>query len=241
MADLVALWLGGLDGTTWWEQHADEPAYAASLVKLPLATAAERVDLDQQVLVHADFASAVGGTFTLDQDDDQDDATWASLGHVESLGELRRRAIVDSSNIATNLLLEQVGIDAVQQVLRVAGVSDRTTITRGIGDAAAREAGLANDVTARDVGRLLAHTPPAVEALMRAQTYRDAIPAGLPAGTPVANKTGWIDGITHDAAIVRPADGAPFALVVLTRTDEPRDVAEQRIAGLAAAAWERRR
>ncbi|MFB9313693.1 serine hydrolase [Nocardioides plantarum] len=244
MEQLVAVWLGGLDGETWWEQDADEPAYAASLVKVPLATAAEVLDLERRVPVHADFASAAGGRFTIERDDDQDDATWDALGSTETLGELRRRAIVESSNIATNLLLEQVGIAAVHDVLRAAGVSDRTTITRGIGDLAARDAGLANQVTARDLGWVLAHTPASVEEIMLGQRYRDAIPAGLPAGTHVANKTGWVDGITHDMAIVRPTDehgGAPFALVVLTRTDDPHEVAEKRIAGLAAEAWGRRR
>ncbi len=245
---LVAVWQGGLDGTTWWEQDADEPAYAASLMKVPLATAAERrhvrgeVDLDAAVPVHADFASQVPGErFVLDQDDDQDDTTWAALGDTETLRELRRRAIVDSSNIATNLLLEHVGIAEVGAVLADAGCSPLTTITRGIGDAAARESGSSNDVTARDLGRLLHHTPPAVEEVMRGQRYRDAIPAGLPPGTQVANKTGWVDGITHDVAIVRPDDGEPFALTVLTRTDQTHDAAQVVIAAIAAEAWERRR
>ena len=43
------------------------------------------------------------------------------------------------------------------------------------------------------------------------------IPTGLPPGTPVAHKTGWITGITHDAAIVMPKDDSPFVLVILTR------------------------
>lgn len=244
MEELVAVWLGGLGGETWWEQDADEPCYAASLLKVPLATAAEALDLDRRVEVRDEFDSAVGGRFTIARDDDQDDATWDALGDTETLRELRRRAIVESSNIATNLLLAEVGVPAVQAVLRSAGVSGRTSFVRGIGDLAARDAGPGNDVTARDLGRVLAHTPPAVEALMLEQRYRDGIPAGLPAGVQVANKTGWVDGITHDMALVRPsaADGGePFALVVLTRTDEPHEQAERRVAGLAAEAWGRRR
>jgi beta-lactamase class A len=249
----VSVWLGGLDGaldgalesSAWWERDADTAAYAASLVKVPLATAAERIDLDRRVEVRARFDSVVPGTtFELDRADDQDDATWDALGETETLGELRRRSVALSSNIATNLLLDEVGVAAVQDVLRAAGVSGRTTFTRGIGDLAGREAGLTNVVTARDLARVLARTPAAVEGLMREQVHRDGIPAGLPVGVPVANKTGWVDGIAHDAAVVRPTPeqgGEPFVLVVLTRGDEPHEDAERRIAAVAAEAWERRR
>ncbi|WP_139978045.1 serine hydrolase [Nocardioides litoris] len=248
---LTAVWLGGLDLRCWWEQDADEAAYAASLVKLPLATAAEALgdELDEPVVVHDEFDSAVAGQrFRLEREDDQDDATWDALGEGVTLRELRRRAVVDSSNIAANLLLEVVGVPAVQDVLRAAGTSARTTVTRGIGDLAAREAGLANEVTARDVARLLAATPPAVEDLMRDQAHRDGIPAGLPPGTPVANKTGWVDGLAHDAAVVRPTaeqGGDPFLLVVLVvaADDDTADEADlqRRVAAVAAEAWERRR
>jgi beta-lactamase class A len=249
--DLVALWLGGLDGTTWWEQAADEPAYSASLMKLPIATAAERLhergvlDLDAEVPVHDDFDSVVSGErYVLDRDDDQDDATWDGRGTSTTLRELRRRALVMSGNLATNLLLEQVGLTEVGVVVTEAGCSERTRVVRGIDDEPARAAGIQNVVTARDLGRLLAHTPPQVEEVLLGQHYRDAIPAGLPDGTTIANKTGWIDDHTHDMAIVRPSaeqGGAPFVLVVLTRVaKESYDAGNARIAGLAAQAWERR-
>ena len=251
-SDLVGIWQGGLDGTTWWERDADVPAYSASLMKLPIAIAAERrhlrgeIDLDIEVLLHDDFDSAlVGAHYVLDRDDDQDDATWDGLGTRATLRELRRRAIVVSGNLATNLLLEHVGLLEVAAVLADAGVSERTHVVRGIDDGPAREAGHDNVVTARDLGRLLGHTPEEVEDVMRDQHYRDAIPAGLPDGTPVANKTGWITDHTHDLAIVRPSaeqGGEPFALVVLTRlVAVSYDDANARIAAIAAEAWERRR
>jgi hypothetical protein len=42
---------------------------------------------------------------------------------------------------------------------------------------------------------------------MRGQTYRTASRPGCRTGTPIANKTGWIDDHTHDMAIVRPERG----------------------------------
>ncbi|MGZ8455899.1 MAG: serine hydrolase, partial [Gemmatirosa sp.] len=53
--------------------------------------------------------------------------------------------------------------------------------------------------------------------ILAAQEHNEEIPAGLPPGTRVAHKTGWITGVLHDAAIVYPAGRPPYVLVVLTR------------------------
>jgi beta-lactamase class A len=52
-------------------------------------------------------------------------------------------------------------------------------------------------------------------AVLERQQFNEGIPAGLPAGTPIAHKTGEITKVQHDAAIV--FTGTPFVLVVLTR------------------------
>ena len=51
--------------------------------------------------------------------------------------------------------------------------------------------------------------------MLKRQKFSDAIPAGLPPGTPVAHKTGTITQIHHDAAIVYGP--RPYVLVVLVR------------------------
>lgn len=221
----VSVWLGGLDGETWWQRDADERFYAASLVKVPAAVAAESVDLDRRVLVRAEFDSVVPGEwFTLREDDDQDPATWAELGATQTLRELRRRSLVHSGNLAGNLVTAAVGLPAVSAVL--------PAVRRMIGDTAARDAGIDNLVTARTLGRLLGRLPGGVEAVLRHQEHRTGIPAAL-TGVPVANKTGWVDDLDHDMAVLRPVDGPPAVLVVLTEGASVRDA--------AAEAWEHRR
>jgi len=233
--DVVGVWLGGLDGTTWWEQDADEPVLAASLSEVPVAMAAMALDLDARVVVHADFESVVAGErFELTEGGDQDPETWAELGQRQTLRELRRRSIVLSGNLATNLVMEQAGVAACTAVMPL--------VCRMISDQPATERGIVNAASARQWGELLSRVPEEVEDVMRGQVYRSGIPTGLPRGIPTANKTGWIDDHTHDMAIVRPPGGIPFALVVLTRlAGIPTEMGYQRIAEVAAEAWRRRR
>jgi beta-lactamase class A len=252
---VVSVWLGDLEGRVYVERDADVPHYAASTMKLPLLVAALRrhesgeLDLDQQVPVHNRFASAADGSpFSLDQAEDQDDDTWAALGGQRSLRSLAEHMTVKSGNLATNLVLEHVGAGAVAEVLSHAGASTTTVLTRGIEDAVAREAGLDNLVTAADLGlvlrgvaaRTLARpdTCAGIEAVLARQEHRSGVPAGLPAGTYVANKTGWVDGITHDVALVRPDDRPPYVLVVLTTLDLAEAEAHKLIADVSRTVWE---
>ncbi len=58
--------------------------------------------------------------------------------------------------------------------------------------------------------------------ILSQQKFRAKIPAGIPDGIRVANKTGSITRIDHDAAIVFPEGYRPYVLVVLTRGIENR-------------------
>ncbi|HET7358454.1 MAG TPA: serine hydrolase [Nocardioidaceae bacterium] len=251
---VVSVWYGAVDGTPRTRRDEHVTHYAASTMKLPLLAAAHlraergELDLDTEVPVHNEFRSALDGSpFRLEQGDDQDDETWDRVGGTQTLRELARHAIVKSGNLATNLLLEQVGPGAVAEVLSRAGCSTDTILPRGIGDATARDAGLDNLVTAADLalvvaaiaGRRLAQpaTCVAVEDVLLRQEHRDGIPAGLPSGTVVANKTGWVDGVTHDVALVRPPDREPYVLAVCTTLAVPEDTAHSLIAGLSEAIW----
>jgi beta-lactamase class A len=252
-----SLWAGPVRGDAVAFHNADAEHYAASTMKVPLVVAVyreddqRRLDLDAPVLVHNSFESAADGSaYSIDRTDDSDPQVWRREGEEVSVRWLCHRALVCSSNLATNLLLDVVSTDAVQRVLADAGAR-HSCVRRGIEDAAARHAGLQNIVTAADLAKVLQRlatgtlaSPDAcaeVVSVLAAQQINDAIPAGLPRGTWVAHKSGWVDGVSHDAALIRPPDAAPFVLVMCTTSNLTEQDGLELIATGAAAAWEDRR
>jgi beta-lactamase class A len=132
--------------------------------------------------------------------------------------------ITVSSNFATNLLIEKLGVENIRATVHALG-ADGMNVLRGVEDNKAFEKGLNNTTTARGLLILLEAIAKgqAVDAdasrqmveILARQKFNEAIPAGLPAGTRVAHKTGEVTKIHHDAAIVYAL--RPFVLVILVR------------------------
>ena len=72
--------------------------------------------------------------------------------------------------------------------------------------------------------------------MLKRQKFNDAIPAGVPAGMPVAHKTGNITRIHHDAAIVYGR--RPYVLVVLVRGIQDQKESAALIAGISRLIYE---
>ncbi|GAB2640500.1 serine hydrolase [Kribbella swartbergensis] len=259
------VWLGRLDGVPVFEHQAERTHYSASTMKLPVAMAMMRkveageLKLDQPVTVHNDFESAAGGRFGVNRDEDDAPTTWTKLGTQVPLGWLATEMITRSSNLATNLVLEQVGIEAAHAVLAEstlagseaagegAALSGRSAIRRGIDDLPARRAGISNEMSPAGlagvlvaVGKQEGASGDHLRDLLARNEWNGEIPALLPAGTRVEHKNGWDTRIRHDGGIVRPPDAEPFVLVVCTTSDLPDADAQKLIASIALEAWNHR-
>lgn len=160
----VSVWSGPLEGPADFTHDDATPHYAASTVKVPLvlavhrAAAAGELDLDEVVPVHSEFRSAAdgpdGSAFAVDRGQDEDPEPWTRIDGSASLRWLCRRAIVRSSNLATNLLFERIGTERIAEALAACGTTG-TRMTRGIEDALAEQRGLTNLVTAADLASVL--------------------------------------------------------------------------------------
>ena len=227
--------------------------HAASTMKIPVmievlrAVDAGRLSLDQRVLLVNRFHSIVDGSpYRLDSGSDSDSSVYTHVGERVAVRDLLERMVVRSSNLATNALIALVGAEQADASAHALGAT-HMRVLRGVEDGKAFAAGRNNTTTAADLAVLLEHVElgdalrPESARLMKEillrQEFNDEIPAGVPAGTPVAHKTGAITATLHDAAIVYPAGRAPYVLVVLTRAIPDEKVATRLIADISRLVW----
>jgi beta-lactamase class A len=219
--------------TIQWSYNADHYFHAASTMKLAVLLAVFRqiergeLTLDAPVHVRNRFTSIVNQEpFMLDLAEDADPDVYGHLGKTLTVRELAYWMITKSSNLATNLLVDVVGIATIQHALDEMEI-DGVRVLRGVEDHAAFDAGLNNEVTANGLLKLLrlvaegkAYSKQSSEGMlniMLEQQYRSGIPAGLPKAARVAHKTGNISTVHHDAGIVFLEDRKPYVLVILTQ------------------------
>jgi beta-lactamase class A len=245
---VLSVAVGPLRGKPVLLRNADAPHEAASTMKVAVLAALYRagVPLDEHIPVVNRFGSAVGGWFGIDPAEDGDPEPWRLLdGGRAQLRWLAERMVMHSSNLATNLCVARLPPGAADAVWRSAGATGSRT-PRGVEDLAAREAGIRNVTTAHDLLRLLRSLEPELLALLERNVWRVDLAAGLPPGTRVAFKNGWIRGARHSAGVIYPRDTAPYVLAtcysgpLATGSDEA-DPAARLLARVSAGVWRRRR
>jgi beta-lactamase class A len=250
----VAVYFAEVGGGKMIAINPDSVFHAASTMKVPVMIEyfrgidARRITRDQSLLLGTTFKSIVdGSSYQLDAGVDSDSSVFARVGQQVPLRWLVERMIVRSSNLATNTLIEVLDAKKVDATARSLGTTNMKVL-RGVEDGKAFQAGLNNQTSARDLALLLEaiesgkaaskQSCRAMIEILAAQEFNDEVPAGLPAGTRVAHKTGWITGVTHDAALVYPPGRKPYVLVVLTKGIPDRPVAQKLIADISRLVWD---
>lgn len=220
-----------LDGSEEWMHEADRRFHAASTMKVPVMVelfrqeSAGMLKLSDPLEIRNEFKSVVDGSpYAMDFGEDSDDTVHKNAGKTMTLEALNFQMITVSSNFATNLLMDRLGVENIRAT--VAALSGHgLEVRRGVEDQKAFDLGIINETTARGLfvvmnaiarGQAVSAAQSArMVDVLAAQKFNDGIPRGLPAGTRVAHKTGTITRVHHDAAIV--LGSWPCVLVVLTR------------------------
>jgi len=208
--------------------------------------AIHRGELLPQSRVHVRnrFLSAYDGSpYRVSVDRDANSEVHREIGRTLRVSELAEHMIASSSNLATNLLLDLVGLDVLQRTLDDFGI-EGIDLRRGVEDELAFQNGISNRVTANGLVSLLrligegrafnAQLSNDMLDALHAQQFKSGIPAGLPPEAKVAHKTGDISTIAHDAGLVYLPDRKPYALAVLTEWDPST---QGRSATIAAASY----
>jgi len=207
--------------------NADERFPAASVIKVLILVSLFQANekspglLERTVRLQAsDF---VGGSEFLQN---------AQPGDLYKVGTLARAMIDQSDNTASNALITLLGFERINATAQRAGLK-HTQLKRHFLDYTAIVHHSENLTSAHDIGTLLYQiergsreairtvaSPVSCRAMiniMLHQEDRDKIARGLPKGMPLANKTGEIDGVRNDVAIVDPFGDSPYILAVLTK------------------------
>jgi beta-lactamase class A len=247
----VAVAFRTLDGQQELLIDPDKTYHAASTMKVPVMielfrqAEAGTLSLDEPLPIRNEFHSIVDGSvYRLDVSDDSDGEVYKAIGGTLTLRQLCEAMITVSSNFAANLLIERLGVENIRGTVKKLG-ADGMQLLRGVEDDKAFEKGMNNTTTARGLLVLLDRLAngPAVSAkadaemiaILLRQKFNTAIPAGVPAGTRIAHKTGTITKIHHDAAIV--FGPKPYVLVVLVRGLQEEKDSAALIAAISREVW----
>ncbi len=217
--------------TLFWNEH--ETFHAASTMKTPVMievykqAAAGKFSLSDRVMVKNEFRSIVDSSiYQLNPADDSEQELYKLTGEQVPLSDLVYRMIIQSSNLATNIIMGMVGGKNVTQTMRQLGAKD-IVVLRGVEDTKAFDKGWNNTTTAFDlmlifekIARLQAVNIHASESMINTlfdQHFGTIIPAMLPKEVKVAHKTGNITGSQHDSGIIYLPDGRKYVLVILSK------------------------
>jgi beta-lactamase class A len=206
----------GAAGEAWASHRADERFATASVIKVPiLAALAASVDAgehhwDEIVPVNANETAGGSGVIQY-------------LSRPEyTLHDVATLMIIVSDNRATNLVIDLLGLERINDYLRRAGWPG-TILGRRMFDFDARARGRDNFSTPRETadlfvrllgGMLLSPAATGVALrILRAQQSHDKLPAWLSPEVAAAHKTGELPGVQNDSGILFLPSGPVIAAV----------------------------
>lgn len=253
-ASAIAVAAYDFEHHTTWSLNAARWFHAASTIKVPVLLSVydgieqHRFEPYSRVHIRNRFLGVVDGRpYRVASEREANAEVHAALGRMLTVHELARHMIVTSSNLATNVLLDLVGLQAARASiarLHLGGID----LQRGVEDEAAWEAGLNNRVTAAglcDAMRLIeegnaisTEASQAMLDILHQQRFRSGIPAGLPDDARVAHKTGEISTVAHDAGIVYLNGRDAYVVVILTEWAPEANGRQETIARISRAVYE---
>lgn len=147
-----------------------------------------------------------------------------NLGHEFTLEEICTLMIILSDNMATNIMIDTLGMDNINAQISRLGMK-HTSLQRKMMDSDAVKAGLNNYITANEFAAVLssiyrgenvdAQASEKMLDILKRQQVRGRLDLYLPEELLIAHKTGDLDNLEHDGGIVY-LENEPYLICVLT-------------------------
>ena len=228
-------------------RNADRVFAAASSIKLAILL--ELYRKDQEARAGAKGKARLDDIYSFDPKDLVEDSR-IMAGLTPGVTRVTNRDLAQfmvavSDNAAANVLIDRVGRDNVNAMLRSLGLS-KTVLRRKMMDIAAARRGDENVATPQEMVRLLEaiFKEKAVDKestaglIKQLSTKKDSyIPRLLPDDVQIANKPGELEGVRNDSGIVFAAH-RPFGISVMTAYDRDEKAAERAISDVALEAYQ---
>jgi beta-lactamase class A len=209
------------------EYNADTIFPAASTIKVLILVSLYQLGDNEPSIFERELKLT-----SLDQVSGSDALQNANPGDMFSVRSLAHAMITVSDNTASNMLISLLGFERLNATARNAGLTHMQCKHRFV-DASVTIKHSVNLTSPHDMGVLLYEiergsregvstvaSPPSCRKMIKTlleQQDRDKIARGLPKGVPLANKTGEVDGVRNDAAIVDPFGDGPYVLTIYTK------------------------
>lgn len=186
-----------------------------------------KLSLDEKITIKKN--DAVGGAGV---------TTWYNAGEQRTIEQLMTVMITDSDNTATNILIDRLGMQNINQYLQQQGFSDTVLVYKMM---MGRKGKKKNLSSVRDIGHLLSRLyyhqlvgeqeDKLMLDILRQQHDKECFPAALP-DYEIAHKTGEVNDVYVDGGIFF-GQQEDFVLVVLSNGKAGRGDAIEKMQNLA--------
>lgn len=200
---VVSMKLQDQTGELLFEKNSQKVVPSASVIKIPILFSllkAKEINLKHAYTLQP--KDIVGGSGEIQYEVPFNEFTYNYLA---------QKMISVSDNTATNILIEKLGSEQIQEDINNWGLTN-TKLNRKMMDFEAIKAGKQNFTTCEDINGLLLKLlnkqllskksgKKAMEILLACED-RTTIPRNIPINVPIAHKTGTLDYVRGDAGII---------------------------------------
>lgn len=155
-----------------------------------------------------------------------------NYGHKFTLQEILTLMIIVSDNMATNILINLLGMNNINETIQNLGL-ENTKLQRHMMDSQAAKEGRENFITANDLARILELIYKGKDvnekysdimlAILKRQQVRGRLDLYLPEEVVIAHKTGDLDNLEHDGGIIYLPNMEYIICVLTNETKSNKD------------------